>query len=657
MASTEYDIRILIAEDDEDDLLIFQELILEGTDWDYYYRRYAEVIVDSATNREDIFKKLAETKYNLIFLDYRLGEWNGLDILNDLRKKGYTLPVIMLTGQGDQEVAVQAMKSGATDYLVKSGLTSESLSKAVRHAINLFKEEQQRIQAEESLKTQGLLLRGVSEAAIRLLTVYDHESSIKEALEIAGKGGNMDRVYIFQDHAHPENGEGAFSLKYYWCGGDEKNLDEDLHDLTYTELGWDEWVRELRMGKSINHVVDSVKSASKFFQSQGIKSCVFAPFKIDYTFWGFALFANRYSKRVWSSDEEAILKTFSASIGGEIKRNRDDQAFRSIVKGTSAKTGNEFFQSLVRHLASALPARCAMVSEISEEHDSKCRIIAGWNGELTKKLFWKQFVNDHQFEAPHAAYEDLLSGRVSFYSEGVQDAFPDEFFLKEMGAESYAGVPFFDSSLNVMGHLVVFDRRPMLDKERTISILRVFASRAGAELERQRAEETIKNIAYFDSLTGLPNRLLLTDRLTLALAHAQRIKRRLAVMFLDFDDFKLVNDNHGHGMGDLFLREMGQRLRATIREEDTLARLGGDEFILILPELVDREDAVTLAEKLIELGREPLILDGKEIKSSFSIGISLYPDNGDDYETLLKKADEALYEAKRKGRDGYHFVE
>ena len=213
MASPEYDIRILIAEDDEDDLLLFRELITEGTGWDYYYRRYAKVIVDSAPTREDVVRKLAESKYDLFFLDYRLGESNGLDILKDIREKGYTLPVIMLTGQGDQEVAVQAMKSGATDYLVKSGLTSENLSKAVRHAINLHKEENQRIQAEESLKAQGLLLQGVSEAAIRLLTVYDHESSIKEALEIAGKAGNMDRAYIFQNHPHPENGEGAFSLK------------------------------------------------------------------------------------------------------------------------------------------------------------------------------------------------------------------------------------------------------------------------------------------------------------------------------------------------------------------------------------------------------------------------------------------------------------
>ncbi len=214
MGLTKYnDIRILIADDDEDDLWFFRELIFEWKNWDYYTRRNDKVTVtvDAARTREDIVRNLAESHYDLFFLDYRLGEWNGLDILKDLREKEYTLPVIILTGQGNQEIAVQAMKLGATDYLVKSSLTPESLFKTIRHTINLFREEQKRIRAEESLRAQGLLLQGVSEAAIRLLTVYDHESSIKEALEIAGKAGNMDRVYIFQNHPHPESGGGLLS--------------------------------------------------------------------------------------------------------------------------------------------------------------------------------------------------------------------------------------------------------------------------------------------------------------------------------------------------------------------------------------------------------------------------------------------------------------
>ncbi len=656
MALSKYhDIRILIAEDDEDDLYLFRELIFEWKDWDYYTRRNekATVTVDPARTREEIFRMLKESEYDLFFLDYHLGEWNGLDILKDLREENYTLPVIMLTGQGDQEVAVKAMKVGATDYLVKSSLTPETLFKTIRHSINLFREEQKRIEVEESLKAQGLLLQGVSEAAIRLLTVYDHESAVQEALGIAGKAGNMDCVYVFQDHPHPESGEGAFSLKYFWCNENEKifveGLGLSLSDLTYNSLGWDEWVKELRMGKSISHVVESGDWISSFFHAQGIQSCVLTPFTINHTYWGFALFADRHSSRKWSPDEESILKTFSASIGSEIKRNRDDQAFRSIVEGTSAQTGNEFFQSLVRHLASALPARCAMVSEILEGSDSKCRIIARWNGE--------EIVTDHQYGVTRSPYEELLMGRASFYSDGVQEAFPKERFLKEIGAKSFAGVPFYDYSEKVMGHIVVFDRRPMLDKERTISILRVFASRAGAELERQRAEETIKNMAYYDSLTGLPNRVLLIDRLTLALAHAHRVNKYLAVLFVDFDNFKVVNDTYGHSVGDLFLREMGQKLKSVIRKEDTLARLGGDEFILVLPELTDRKNAVILAEKLIKMGGEPLNLEGNEIKSSLSIGISLYPDDGDDYEALLDKADEALYKAKRKGRNRYNFVE
>ncbi|MDH5763702.1 MAG: diguanylate cyclase [Nitrospinota bacterium] len=642
MAWTEDNIRILIAEDDPDDLFLFEELILEGV-FD------GEIKLDSVSTMEEIDQNLDESTYDLFFLDYRLGEWNGLDILKKIRVDGYTLPVVMLTGQGDQQIAVQAMKAGAIDYLVKSELNAESLSKTIRHSLNLTKEEQQRIQAEKSLKNQGQLLQGVSEAATRLLTVYDHESAIKESLRIVGKAGNMDRAYIFQDHPHPETGEGAFSVKHFWSRGNDEFLSGDLYDLSYVGMGWTDWLKDLAMGKSICHVVDSNEPGDQFFHSQGIKSCVLSPIKIDYIYWGFILFADNHSFRSWTSDEESILRTFSASIGGEIKRNRDDQAFRSIVEGTSAQTGNEFFQSLVRHLASALPAKCSMVSETLEGPEIKCRVIAGWDGE--------QFVRGHEYEVIETPYEDLIGGMISFYSDKIQEAFPNELFLKKIDAKGYAGVPFFNSSMKVMGHLVVFDRRPMLDKERTISILRVFAARAGAELERQRAEETIKNMAYHDSLTGLPNRILLIDRLTLALAHAQRVKKRLAVMFLDLDNFKFVNDTYGHGVGDLLLKQMSQNLKSSIREEDTVARLGGDEFILVLPELQDRENAVTLAEKLIQLGRKSMILEGKEIKSSFSIGISLYPDHGADYETLLKKADDALYASKRKGRDRYNFAE
>jgi diguanylate cyclase (GGDEF)-like protein len=187
--------------------------------------------------------------------------------------------------------------------------------------------------------------------------------------------------------------------------------------------------------------------------------------------------------------------------------------------------------------------------------------------------------------------------------------------------------------------------------------LKMFASRAGAELERKRSEEVIKNMAYHDALTGLPNRMLLNDRLKMGLAHAQRNKRIMAVLFIDLDGFKEINDSYGHGIGDLILQGVADRLTQCIREEDTLSRLGGDEFIVFLPRISSVEDAENLAEKLLAVVRTPFYFDGQMMRVSLSIGISFFPKDGKSASVLLKKADEALYQAKNKGKNTYCLVD
>ena len=169
--------------------------------------------------------------------------------------------------------------------------------------------------------------------------------------------------------------------------------------------------------------------------------------------------------------------------------------------------------------------------------------------------------------------------------------------------------------------------------------------------ERKRAEETIKRLAYHDSLTGLPNRRLFNDRLTLALAHAQRSQQKLAVMLLDLDHFKEVNDTLGHSVGDKLLQAVGERLTSLLRKEDTVARMGGDEFMLLLPEIAQVEDAAEVAQKVLEALRKPFVLNGHELHVTTSIGIAMYPDDGEDEDTLMKNADIAMYRAKDGGRD------
>ena len=167
--------------------------------------------------------------------------------------------------------------------------------------------------------------------------------------------------------------------------------------------------------------------------------------------------------------------------------------------------------------------------------------------------------------------------------------------------------------------------------------------------DRAEAEHRVQH----DELTGLPNRTLLFDRISRALAHARRSGTPVAVMFIDLDRFKWVNDTFGHGMGDALLRVVGQRLQATLREEDTVARLSGDEFAVLLPHVSGPDGVVTVAEKVRDLFRAPIEIDGERIPTTASIGIALYPYDGAEPEELVASADAAMYRAKEAGRNTF----
>lgn len=174
--------------------------------------------------------------------------------------------------------------------------------------------------------------------------------------------------------------------------------------------------------------------------------------------------------------------------------------------------------------------------------------------------------------------------------------------------------------------------------------------------ERKRAEQQIEYQAYHDALTGLANRRLFQEHLSLALALAQRRTSIVAVFFLDLDHFKVINDSLGHTIGDELLREVAARLRRIVREGDTVARVGGDEFTIILQELPRREAVRAVAEKVLRAVAEPVDVSGHRLYITTSIGITLFPDHGEDAETLLRNADTAMYQAKSLGRNTWQLA-
>ncbi|WP_331344212.1 diguanylate cyclase domain-containing protein [Cellvibrio sp. UBA7661] len=173
--------------------------------------------------------------------------------------------------------------------------------------------------------------------------------------------------------------------------------------------------------------------------------------------------------------------------------------------------------------------------------------------------------------------------------------------------------------------------------------------------ERKRAEERIHFLATHDSLTQLPNRYMFSQLVDLAIQSAQRYQRGLAILFIDLDGFKRINDTWGHDAGDLLLSEMARRFKQSLRVNDIVGRLGGDEFVILLPETNNRDAVAKIAEKILQAAREEVYIEEQACHISASIGISLYPNDASDEKSLMKQADSAMYRAKQQGKNNYQF--
>jgi diguanylate cyclase (GGDEF)-like protein len=182
-----------------------------------------------------------------------------------------------------------------------------------------------------------------------------------------------------------------------------------------------------------------------------------------------------------------------------------------------------------------------------------------------------------------------------------------------------------------------------------INYVAVFSDISGL----MRSQAKLAHLAHHDALTDLPNRLLFLDRLSHAISRAERDGSQLAVLFVDLDGFKSVNDALGHLAGDRLLQEVAARLSGAIRRDDTVARLGGDEFVVLIERLHAPDDACALAGKLLDALAEPVALDGRELRVTGSIGISVYPRDGSVAEKLVQRADAAMYQAKAAGRNAW----
>jgi diguanylate cyclase (GGDEF)-like protein/PAS domain S-box-containing protein len=205
------------------------------------------------------------------------------------------------------------------------------------------------------------------------------------------------------------------------------------------------------------------------------------------------------------------------------------------------------------------------------------------------------------------------------------------------------------------GVIELFGGEPRQPDAALMGAMHTIGSQIGQFMARKAAEQNLRFFASHDPLTGLSNRTMFNDRLHQSLAQAARFERSLALLFIDLDGFKDVNDTHGHTVGDMLLAELASRLRATLREGDVIGRMGGDEFVVLIEEFGEAGQVAEVAKKLLDTVERPFTLQGRECRVTASLGISIYPDDGKDADTLIKNADMAMYLVKQQGKSSYRF--
>jgi diguanylate cyclase (GGDEF)-like protein/PAS domain S-box-containing protein len=449
-------------------------------------------------------------------------------------------------------------------------------------------------------------------------------------------------------------------------------------------------------------------------------------------------------------------------------RKRNEQVLRALAEASSTDE-SDIFKEIVSQLAHTYDMSHAFIASIDPSDKSKAETVAAWaEGE---------FMDNISYSLEGTPCQNVINrNEICFYSDNLQELFPDDQLLVDMDAASYVGVPLISSYQEVLGLMVVLNTKAMTVQTQQIQVLNSLAARASIELERREADKKLKLsarvfsealegifitypdgsivdvnptfceitgygrdevigqnprilasgkhtsdfyadmwqsilgkgywhgelwnckkggelyaatltissiedevgqtshyvclfsditqikeqqkklelMAHFDVLTQLPNRTLFADRFGQAVAHSKRSQTLLAVCFLDLDNFKQVNDNYGHKVGDELLIEVARRIKESIREEDTVSRQGGDEFTLILGDLESYSQCEQMLQRLLGSLAEPYLINNFPHRITASIGLSLYPYDDSDLDTLLRHADQSMYQAKLDGRNQYH---
>jgi len=336
-------------------------------------------------------------------------------------------------------------------------------------------------------------------------------------------------------------------------------------------------------------------------------------------------------------------------------RRRSEEALRTIAVGVTGQSGALFYEQLVQSLGKLFAAKYAFIALLDDNDRMQVNTLAvSVDGKISDNI---------SYRLEQTPCENVVGHHTCCYPKNIQQLFPEDKLLHDMGVESYIGSPLFNVKNEAIGLVVVLDNKPMEEQERINTILDIFTARAAAELERMEAEMHIRRMAFEDYLTCLPNRAALHEYMKTTLNRSLQKGISGAMILIDLDHFKTINDALSHDVGDQVLKLIGQRLQDLADEHVYLARIGGDEFVAVLSDEQNKGEelfakhARNFAAKIVEELCKPLYLDSRILNVGASVGVVTFPQQGKSELDIMRRADMALYRAKNRGRGNVQFYE
>lgn len=607
------EIRLLLIEDNQGDARLIREMLRDEEMSESMNNKFELTHVETLAKGQI---QLVENKFDLVLLDLGLPDSQGFRTFLRLYTHEPNVPIIILSGYSEREMALKAVREGAQDYLVKGQVSSYLFVNAIQYAI-------ERKETEKKITRMSWLYSVLSEINEIIVRHFDRDKLFEAACRIVvdydlfkiawiglvnpdRKTMTPVRFYGFREGI-PEGFEIPLDCE------DEKLCPEAKaiktgdcyisNNITeYEHI--DIWRKELVKNKCYSNASFPIRLGSEVIGAFNVSAS--NPSFFDYS----VIY---------------LLNKLSDNISF---------AMHSIELEEKRRIAEKRLLEERNFVTAILDIIAAMVVVFNRDgqiirFNRACEDLSGYSSkEVEGHFIWDIVLSEEDSKELKAIFKDVLSGKPqSRYENTWETKYNDK-------------------------RLIEWSNTSLLDEYGEVE----FIICSGIDItDRKAAEEKIRFLAFHDNLTGLPNRRLFFDRLSFSLPRARRYNHFIALLYIDLDGFKEINDTFGHEAGDYVLREVSERTKLCLRDMDTLARLGGDEFAVILQDLDQKKSSEIVAQRILKTLNEPFIISDQESRISASIGISTFPDDGNDAEELLKNADTAMYKVKRKGKNDYHF--